>query len=161
QEAALGVVREAADLVHHDARAEALRLRHHALRQLGAADGLREPGVVLDLFRLRDLPPGQRLLDDDGVEVGATGVDPGREPGGAASDDHHVMTMYWLGHPRLHISSESSTGAGVPGSGWKQPHERRSWVRLAPLTRDRGPTWGSPQPPCQRRNVIRSPGRAC
>src|SRR5690606_6762506 len=51
QEAALGVVREAADLVHHDARAEALRLRHHALRQLGAADGLREPGVVLDLFR--------------------------------------------------------------------------------------------------------------
>ena len=63
--------------------------------QIGAGDSLFEAGIILDRGRDHELPAGDathlKALDAEGLEVGACGVDRGRETRRTGADDDDVM----------------------------------------------------------------------
>ena len=82
----------------------ARKLRH----QLGAHDALGEPGVVLDVRRDHQLAAGPEPLDDEGLQVGARGVQRGRVPGRASADDDEVA---YVGHVFLREAGRAVVAA--------------------------------------------------
>ena len=67
--------------------AEALRLGAELGHELRALDAVRKARVVLDVARDHQLAARRRTGEHDGLEVGARGVDGGREPGRPGPDD--------------------------------------------------------------------------
>src|SRR5690606_26461833 len=84
---------DGAYLVGLEIGAETPRLIGDALGELRSRDALGEPWVVLDFVRLGDLPTDHALLQDDGRQLGATGVDAGSKSGRAGSDDDDIVIM--------------------------------------------------------------------
>ena len=84
---------EAMDLLDAQVRAEARGLLAHAHHQVGPGDRLGEAGVVLDVGREHELAAGLvgrgrgLAFDHDGVQLRASGVDGGGEPGRARAND--------------------------------------------------------------------------
>lgn len=76
-------------------RPETFGLRTEALHELGAHDGVWEPGVVLHLGGQHELAPRCGTLEDDGCEVRTGRVERGGEAGGAGSDDDDVVQGHW------------------------------------------------------------------
>ena len=87
------------DILADDRRPEAFGLRLELLHHFRALDAVGEAGVVLDIRREHELPPGEDgpgvLLGDadvgHGVQVGAGGVDRGGPARGARADDDEVV----------------------------------------------------------------------
>ena len=140
------------DVGVHQAGTEALGLGSHVGHQLGAVDALGEARVVLDLGGDHELSAGHEAGDDERLEVGARGVDGGRQAGRAAAHDEHPGVR--------------SAAIGQGGGPVVRPARRRSvrWgaMELAEAIgamergRDRGVARGSRRPgPWPRRN---SPG---
>ena len=71
--------------------AEAFGLGAHGIHQVGAHDGLRESGEVLDLGGVHQGPArSDRTLEKDRAEVGAGGIDRGGVASRAGADDDDV-----------------------------------------------------------------------
>ena len=81
---------DALDIDVDELGAEALRLLPEAAHELRSVDAFREARVVLDLAGEHQLTTGRGARDDDGLEVGARGVDGGGEAGRARADDEHL-----------------------------------------------------------------------
>ena len=71
--------------------AVALRLLDHAFSELGAADALREAGIVVDTLGGASLSPQRALLDDQGVDALTSAVDGRRQAGRTPADDDQVI----------------------------------------------------------------------
>ena len=83
------------DGLHRDGRqqldAVASGLLGEAIGELGAADPLREAGVVVESLGDTRLPAERGPLDDQGAQVLAGGVDRRRQAGRPTADDHDVV----------------------------------------------------------------------
>ena len=91
--------------------AEALGLLAELRHQLGPEDAVGEAGVVLDVGGEHELAAGADALDDDGLQVGAAGVDGGGEPGGAGADDDELVEIR---HSRPRFRGERSVHTNAP-----------------------------------------------
>src|SRR5690606_18794920 len=92
-EGAVGIVFEAVDTLEGELSAEALSLLLEELRELEAADPLREAREVLDDVGRGDLAAGDLALEDDGLAPAARGVDGGGESRAASADDGDVVLI--------------------------------------------------------------------
>ena len=70
-----------------------LGLPHDAIGEVGAADAVGEPGVVVEPFGDARLPAEPLGIDDQGFEVLARRVDAGRETRGTATHDDEVVDV--------------------------------------------------------------------
>src|SRR5581483_9268484 len=61
--------------------------------ELGPADPVGEPGVVVQAFGHAGLPAETLAVDDQRLEVLASGIDGGGEPGGPPAHDDHVVDV--------------------------------------------------------------------
>ena len=75
----------------HHLGAEPARLRRRAVREVRAAQPVREAEVVLDAGALAGLPARCVAFDDGGVQPFRRAVDRGRQPGRAGADDDEVV----------------------------------------------------------------------
>jgi hypothetical protein len=91
-------------------RAEALGLLLELLHQLRPLDAFGEAGVVFDIGGDGELAAGLRAVDDEGLEVGAGGVDGGGQSRRPRADDddfavqglfRHVVSLRLLRAPGL------------------------------------------------------------
>ena len=80
--------------------AEPLGLGLHVLDEFGAADTRREPGVVRDVRRQRQLAAGLWPFQHQRLVVGARGVDGGRESGDPGAGDDEATVIDVRGHAR-------------------------------------------------------------
>ena len=78
---------------HAQLGAEAGGLLLHVLDQLGALDALGPAGKVLDQRGDGELAAGLVAFEDEGLEVGAGGVDGGGESGAAGTEDDGVAGL--------------------------------------------------------------------
>ena len=78
---------------NEDLGAKAQRLLMGAVGQLGAADALREAGVVLDPRARAGLASGSHAFENDRVQPLGGGVDRGSEPGRPRPNDDHVVKV--------------------------------------------------------------------
>jgi hypothetical protein len=76
-----------------DLRAEPQRLLVGAGRQLGAADALRETGVILDSRAGACLATGREAFENDRAQPLGGGVDGSGEPRGAGAGDDDVVEL--------------------------------------------------------------------
>jgi hypothetical protein len=81
------------DVVGDEAGAEALRLGPELGHHLGPHDPLGVARVVLDVGRVLELASPLEALDDERLEIGASGVEGGRVAGRATADDDHVLDL--------------------------------------------------------------------
>ena len=85
------------DLLHRlevaDLEAELARVLAHLRREVRSEDRLK-PGVVLDELGVQQLAAKRPAVEQHGLEVHPRGVEAGREAGGAAADDDHVVLAH-------------------------------------------------------------------
>jgi len=75
----------------------ALGLLHEPVGQLGSADPVREPRVVVQPLGDARLPAEPLRVDHERLEVLPRRVDRGREPGRATAHDHQVVHVHHRG----------------------------------------------------------------
>ena len=78
---------------HEELRAEPLRLRHGAPRQLAAADAGGKPEIVLDARTAARLPAGRVPIEQQRPQSLRCAVHRRREAGGTGADDHEVVQV--------------------------------------------------------------------
>jgi hypothetical protein len=88
---ACGGLFHAADERVLDARAELLGLRLHVHHQLRPHDAIREAGEVFDLRGRGELAAGHVAGEDQGLQIGASGVNRRCVAGAAGADDDDVF----------------------------------------------------------------------
>ena len=95
-------------------RAEPQGLAIAALGQLGAADAVREAGIVLDPRAGARLTTGRVQLDDQRAKPLGGGVHGRRQAGGAGAEDHQVVAIVprarWQAHPGRKCGSPVAGG---------------------------------------------------
>ena len=91
-----------------DLGAELLGLRAHLRHQVRAHDAVAIAREVLDQRRQHQLPAGLDAFDDERLQVGARGVQRGRQPGRARADDDDVTHGHW--RLRIEIRIENRDG---------------------------------------------------
>src|SRR5690606_22374078 len=82
-----------------EAGAEVGGLLAQVVHEHEAVDAFGEAGEVLDLAGGGELAAGEGSLDDERVEIGATGVDGGGEAGATGADDDDVFDRSGHGKP--------------------------------------------------------------
>ena len=81
---------DAIDVDVDEAGTEPLGLGAHRGHQVGALDALGKARIVLDVAGQHQLATGRRTGKDDGLEVGAGGIDRRGEPGRPGTDDDQL-----------------------------------------------------------------------
>lgn len=84
-----------------EAGAKAFGLLLHGRHEVGAFDALLESREILDVGRSGELTALKVAVKDEGVEIGAGGVNRGGEAGGAASEDDD---LFHKGIPGVNLS---------------------------------------------------------
>jgi hypothetical protein len=96
--------------------AESRRLLADVLDQLRAHDAGGEAGEVLHLGRQTELTAGLVAVDQERPQVGARGVDRGRQTGAAGAEDDDISGMLARAGGRRRGSGRRRTGRGFMGS---------------------------------------------
>ena len=105
---------------HAELGAEADGLLLHVLDELGTLDALGPAGKVFDQGGDGELAAGLMALEDEGLEIGAGGVDGGGESGAAGAEDDGVADFVRCRHTNLIVPGERRVqggGAGDSGTG--------------------------------------------
>ena len=82
---------DALDLGVVDFSTEPGGLLLHPHGEFLALDTLGEAGVILDLVGDQKLASGAELLDDEGLEHGTGGIEPGGKPGGPGPENDYIV----------------------------------------------------------------------
>ena len=75
----------------------------HVLDQLGTLNAIREPGKVLDQRRNAELPTRLVTFDHQGLEIRASSIDRGGQPGASGAEDDHIA--YGIVHKPQRLDS--------------------------------------------------------
>lgn len=92
---------DSVQVTHPNLRAEAGGLQTHVLDQLRALDAIRPARKVLDQGGDGELAARLVALEDQGVEVGASGVDGSGKTGAARAHDDGVTYIFCHGVFRI------------------------------------------------------------
>ena len=104
------------DLLDHvvaDFGTEALGLLGHDIHEVGAHDAMLEAGVVLDFGGDGELSTGLDAGEEEGLHVGAAGIDRGGEAGGAGADDDDGVDGVAHGDSRVSWGAVRYGGRGA------------------------------------------------
>ena len=81
-------------VTHLQIRAKARSLQLHSLDQLGALDPFRPAGKILDQGGDGELAPWLVAFQHQRFQVGAGGIDGGREAGAAGAEDNGFANIF-------------------------------------------------------------------
>ncbi len=116
----VGVEVDAVEVGHAQLGAEAGGLLLHVLDELGALDALGPAGEVFDQRGDGELAAGLVALEDEGLEVGAGGVDGGGESGATGTEDDCVACrdLWHMGFHSVNARRRERIHSGVRGLGY-------------------------------------------